>query len=108
MNELEEIYRNYFCEQNYDLANDIYKYFKTTPSRFVNEIYIKNHLSIFFSMHIKIWRAYPGEKYRNKGKNPNVNYVLIPEDNKAEIHILIYKGEIVRIKAWDLHEKGEH
>ena len=108
MNELEKIYQRYSCAQNYDLTNNIQKYFKELPECFIDQSYIKNHLSIFFSKSMKIWKACPGKKYGSKGINPNVNYVLIPEDNVSEIHILLHRGTIARIKAWDLYKKEGH
>ena len=105
MYELEKIYSEYACKQNYELGYDIEKYFKTVPHHFKDEAYIKNHLSLYLLKAIKVWKALPGRKHASKCVNKNVNYVLIPEDNSIEVHILIHRGEIVRIKAWNLYKK---
>ena len=106
MEELDYIYENYICDYDHDLTLKIGSFFDKSNKVYATEKHVKNQMASYFMTNFKIWHSLPSQDSMNKYTNKNINYVLISNDNSLEIHILVYRGKVVRVKAWHLTEKN--
>lgn len=99
---LEKIYRDYRCTINYELASEIDEYLKQYVCIHNPEVDLQHYISAFFMKAVDIWIPVKPDVMSGKLCNLNENYIVIPKDRSNEIHILIYRKKVQRVKAWDL------
>ena len=98
---LDKIYQDYHCTSNYGLSVEIEKYLERYNYIDNPEVLLKRYMSAFFLQPVYLWSPVKSN-IPGRLPNPNCNYIIIPKDKSKEIHILIYRKHIKRIKAWDL------